>query len=99
MASDKKLLGKSDIISYISSSSDVSKKDADLCLDLFLKFIGESLKSGSSVGINRFGTFKVSERKARKGRNPKTGEELLIPASYSVNFKVSNGLKDLLNGK
>lgn len=65
--------------------------------DAVIKNICASLQGGESITIKGFGTFKVVERKAKKGVNPKTGEKINIPASKTVKFKVSKSFKELLN--
>ena len=87
-------MNKSDLIDVIVESAGVSKVIAGKTLDKLLESITHALKKGEDVALIGFGTFKVNDRKARKGRNPKTGEEIQIPASKVVSFKVGKALKD-----
>lgn len=85
---------KQELLSQLSEKhEDVSKKTvAELVGDVFSLMVS-SLKKGEKVSWPGFGSFRIKERTARKGRNPKTGEELEIPASKSIKFKISSGLK------
>ena len=71
-----------------------SKKDAQAAVDCVLASITKALENGDSVSLIGFGTFKVTERKARQGRNPQTGEEMHIPASKVPKFAAGKALKD-----
>ncbi len=73
-----------------------TKTLAESALDAVIASVRESLVSGESVTFTGFGTFKVVERAARKGRNPRTGEEITIPASKVAKFSAGKGLKDAL---
>ena len=75
----------------------MSKKDAEAALKAFTDVIAEELKKGEKIQLVGFGTFEVSERAARTGRNPQTGEEMTIPASKAPKFKAGKALKDLMN--
>lgn len=74
-----------------------SKKEACDCLDAVLNAITKSLQKGEEVRFTGFGIFKVSNRKARKGRNPRTGESIDIPARNVPGFKAGKALKDAVN--
>lgn len=74
-----------------------SKKEASDCVDAIIDTITKSLQKGEEVRFTGFGTFKVSERKARKGRNPRTGETIQISARKVPSFKAGKGLKDAVN--
>ncbi len=87
-------MNKSDLIDVIVESAGVSKVIAGKTLDKLLESITRALKEGQDVALIGFGTYKVNDRKARTGRNPKTGETLQIPASKVVVFKVGKALKD-----
>lgn len=87
-------MNKSDLVDVIVESAGISKNIAVKTLDKILESITHALKKGEDVALIGFGTFKVNERKARSGRNPKTGEALQIPASNVATFKVGKGLKD-----
>jgi len=71
-----------------------SQAQAEAALSNVFDIIGVSLRNGESITIQGFGSFKVTERKARKGRNPRTGQEITIPASKVVSFTASKALKD-----
>lgn len=81
----------------MAESADISKADAAKALDAFISTISDVLKSGEQVAIAGFGTYKVSERAARKGRNPQTGAEIDIPAAKVPSFKAGKALKDAVN--
>jgi DNA-binding protein HU-beta len=88
---------KTELIDGLSSKLPLSKADAEKAINIVLDDIVASLKSGDRVNISGFGTFSVSDRKARTGRNPKTGEAIQISASRSARFKPGKQLKDSLN--
>lgn len=90
-------MNKSDLVDVIVESAGIPKNIAGKTLDKILESITHALKKGEDVALIGFGTFKVNERKARTGRNPKTGEVLQIPASKVAAFKVGKGLKDAVN--
>ena len=75
----------------------MSKKDAEKALKAFTDVVAEELKKGEKIQLVGFGTFEVSERAAREGRNPQTGEAMQIAASKSPKFKAGKALKDALN--
>ena len=87
-------MNKSELIDAIAQKGGLTKVDAGKALDATLEAIGEALKAGDTVTLVGFGSFSVKERAARTGRNPKTGEELQIPASKVPSFKAGKGLKD-----
>lgn len=74
-----------------------TKKDAQAAVNCVFASIPKVMKNGGPVTIAGFGTFKVAKRKARKGRNPKTGEEIKIKAAKAPKFVASKALKDFLN--
>jgi Bacterial DNA-binding protein len=73
------------------------KKDAEAALKAFIDVVSEELKKGEKVQLVGFGTFEVSERAAREGRNPQTGETMEIKASKTPKFKAGKALKDMMN--
>ncbi|MFD0966557.1 HU family DNA-binding protein [Seminibacterium arietis] len=87
-------MNKTDLIEAIAESADLTKKQAKVALEATLEAITASLKSGDTVQLIGFGTFKVNERKARTGRNPQTGKEIQIPASKVPAFVAGKALKD-----
>ena len=89
-------MNKTELIKAMAAKADVTKKDAEACLSAFMDSVKETLKNGDSVQLMGFGTFGVSERAARIGRNPRTGETMEIAASKVPTFKAGHGLKDAL---
>lgn len=89
-------MNKTELIDAIAAGAELSKKDAKAALEATLEAISASLKKGDAVQLIGFGTFKVNERKARTGRNPKTGEEIKIAASKVPAFVAGKALKDLV---
>ncbi len=87
---------KSDLIDSLAAKAAVPRPRAEELVNFFLDDITEALKRGEKVNISGFGTFTVSTRKARTGRNPKTGEPIEIPPSKSAKFKAGKVLKDSL---
>jgi len=87
-------MNKSELIAAIAEKSELTKKDAEKALNAVISSIEEALKKGDKVQLVGFGTFEVKQRAARKGRNPQTKEEIVIPASKVPVFKVGKALKD-----
>jgi DNA-binding protein HU-beta len=90
-------VNKSDLIDKVTASTDINKALAVRAVEAVFDIISETLKNGEPVTLSGFGTFTVSNRAARNGRNPRTGETIAIPASRSPRFKAGKGLKDALN--
>lgn len=90
-------MNKTELIAAIADQAEVSKKDAEKVLKAFTDVVAEELKNGGKVQLVGFGTFEVSERAAREGRNPLTGEAMQIAASKSPKFKAGKALKDMMN--
>ncbi len=90
-------MNKSELISAIAEKAEMSKKDTDKILKAFEEVVTEQLASGNKVQLVGFGTFDVTERKAREGRNPKTREVMTIPAAKAPRFKAGKALKDAVN--
>ncbi len=93
------LLKKADFIKAVAQQSGTTQKTTDAVVEAALDTIREALKKGDSVVFMQFGTFKISERAARKGRNPQTGKEIQIPATKLPVFKASAAFKEQLNEK
>ncbi len=87
---------KSDLIEGLSTKAELTRPKAEELVDFLLDNITDALKRGEKVNISGFGTFTVSVRKARTGRNPKTGEPIDIPAARSAKFKAGKTLKEAL---
>lgn len=90
-------MNKTELIAAIASKTELSKKDAEKALKAFTDVVTEELKNGEKIQLVGFGTFEVSERAARTGRNPQTGAEMTIAASKAPKFKAGKALKDSLN--
>ena len=90
-------MNKADLTAKIAEKAGLSKKQAADALDAFTSSVVEAVASGDKVQLIGFGTFEVSERAARTGRNPQSGEEIKIPASKSLKFKVGKAAKDAVN--
>jgi integration host factor alpha subunit len=88
---------KADLIEGLASKLGLPKMEAEKAVNIVLDDITGALKQGERVNISGFGTFSVSTRQARTGRNPKTGESIQISASRSAKFKAGKQLKDSLN--
>lgn len=85
---------KAELIDKIASGTGLSKADSARALDATLNSIKGALKKGQKVTLVGFGTFSVSKRKSRKGRNPRTGEVITIPAAKIPKFTAGKALKD-----
>jgi DNA-binding protein HU-beta len=90
-------MNKAELVAAIAEKAEVSKKDAEASIKAFTEVIAEELKKGEKVTLVGFGTFEVSERAARTGRNPQTGAEMTIAASKAPKFKAGKALKDSIN--
>jgi DNA-binding protein HU-beta len=88
---------KADLIEGLSNKLGMNKGEAEKAVNIMLDDIINALRQGERVNISGFGTFAVSMREARTGRNPKTGESIEISASRSAKFKPGKQLKDSLN--
>ena len=88
---------KADLIDTIANAADLSKSQAGAALEALLGDITGALSKGERVAIAGFGTFQISERAARQGRNPQTGATIQIAASKNVRFKAGKQLKDSVN--
>ena len=90
-------MNKAELVSAIADKATLSKKDAEAALKAFTDVVAEELKKGEKIQLVGFGTFEVSERAARTGRNPRTKEEMTIAASKAPKFKAGKQLKDAVN--
>ena len=91
------VMNKTELVAAIASKANISKKDAEASVKAFTEVVAEELKKGEKIQLVGFGTFEVSERAARTGRNPQTGAEMKIPASKAPKFKAGKALKDSIN--
>ena len=92
-------MNKAELVAAMAEQADLSKKDAEKALKAFTDVVAEQLKKGDKIQLVGFGTFEVSERAAREGRNPQTGKAMKIAASKAPKFKAGKALKDLVNTK
>ena len=90
-------INKTELIAAVSEKAELSKKDAEKAVKALTDTVAEALKAGDKVQLVGFGTFEVSERAAREGRNPRSGETMTIAASKMPKFKAGKALKDLVN--
>lgn len=90
-------MNKAELVTAISEKTELSKKDSEKALKAFIDVVAEELKKGEKVQLVGFGTFEVSERAAREGRNPQTGATMKIAASKAPKFKAGKALKDAIN--
>ncbi|MBQ8518788.1 MAG: HU family DNA-binding protein [Agathobacter sp.] len=90
-------MNKTELVAAMAEKAQLSKKDAEAALKAFTDVVAEELKKGEKIQLVGFGTFEVSERAARTGRNPQTGAEMKIAASKAPKFKAGKALKDSIN--
>jgi DNA-binding protein HU-beta len=91
------MAGKADVINAIAEQAGISKKEAAAAFDAFVGYISDTCQRGERCAIPGLGSFLVTQRKAREGRNPRTKEPISIPASKNVRFKAGKDLRDLMN--
>ena len=92
-------MNKAELIAAVAEKTELSKKDVEKALKAFTDVVAEELRKGDKVQLVGFGTFEVSERASREGRNPQTGEAMTIAASRTPKFKAGKALKDMMNEK
>ena len=90
-------MNKNDIVSEVANGASLSKAEAARAVDAIFETIKNSLSVGGEVRIVGFGTFNVTHRRASQGRNPRTGEKIMIPASIQPKFRAGKGLKEAVN--
>ena len=90
-------MNKAELVAAMAEKTELSKKDAEAALKAFTDVVAEELKKDGKVQLVGFGTFEVSKRAAREGRNPQTGKEMKIAASKAPKFKAGKALKDMIN--
>ncbi len=95
----KEFVTKSELVSNIAKKANLKKADAEKALEAFIEVVKDSLSKGKGVRLIGFGTFAVRNRKARKSRNPRTGQTINIPPTKVPAFKPSASLKALVAGK
>jgi len=89
-------LTKADLSRHLMDKLEVSKKEADLLVNTFLKSITSSLQAGKGVELRGFGSFRLRERKPRMGRNPRSGQSIHVPSKRVVYFKLGKELRSKL---
>ena len=90
-------MNKAELVAAIAEEAGLSRKDSEKALKAFTDVVTAELKKGEKIQLVGFGTFEVSERAAREGRNPQTGKAMTIAASKSPRFKAGKALKDAMN--
>ena len=90
-------MNKTELVAAISEKTELTKKDSEKALKALIDVVAEELKKGEKVQLVGFGTFEVSERAARTGKNPQTGAEIKIAACKALKFKAGKALKDAVN--
>ena len=90
-------MNKSELIEAVASAADLTKADAGRAIDAVVATVTDTLAKGDSLSLIGFGTFSISERAARTGRNPRTGEAIQIKAAKLPKFKAGKALKDAVN--
>ena len=90
-------MNKTELVAAMADAAGLSKKDAEKALKAFTDVVAEELKKDGKVQLVGFGTFEVSKRAAREGRNPQSGKTMSIPASKAPKFKAGKALKDSIN--
>jgi DNA-binding protein HU-beta len=89
-------MNKADLIAQIAQDADITKVAAEKALNSFVLTVKESVRKSETVRLAGFGTYSIGQRAARKGRNPKTGQEINVPAKSVVKFKVSSSFSDYI---
>lgn len=95
----EKNMNRSELVAAVAEKSGLTKKDAEKAVVAAFEIVKEAVAGGKKVQISAFGTFEARERKARIGKNPRSGEEVKIPASVVPGFKAGKGFKDAVNKK
>lgn len=90
-------MNKTELVAAIAEKAELSKKDSEKALTAFVDVVTEELQKGEKVQLVGFGTFEVSKRAAREGRNPQTGATMKIEACTAPKFKAGKALKDAVN--
>lgn len=88
---------KADLVERVAVEAELTKKDAEQLVEIVLDSISHSLNEGEKIELRGFGSFRIRERNSRKGRNPKTGAAVDIPAKRVAYFKPGKELKELIN--
>ena len=92
-------MNKAELVTAMAEQTELSKKDVEKALKAFVDVVSSELANGGKIQLVGFGTFDVTERAAREGRNPQTGEPMQIAASKAPRFKAGKALKDAVNNR
>jgi integration host factor subunit beta len=90
---------KADLVEEVAKVTELTRKDSEVIVETLFESVIKALKTGDKLEVRGFGSFRVRQRNARVGRNPKTGEKVEVPAKRVPYFKPSKELKDLINQK
>lgn len=90
-------MNRTELVSAIAERSNISRKDSEKVIKAFVDVVTEQLRCGDKISMTGFGTFEAARREERKGRNPMTGDEMVIPAATVPRFKAGKALKDEVN--
>ena len=90
-------MNKTELVAAVAEQAGLSRKDAEAAVKAFTDVVADALKNGDKIQLVGFGTFEVSERAAREGRNPQTGKTMTIAACKAPKFKAGKALKDAIN--
>ena len=90
-------MNKTELVAAMAEQTGLTKKDAEAALKAFTDTVSKQLKKGDKVQLVGFGTFEVTKRAAREGRNPQTGKAMKIKASKAPKFKAGKALRDMIN--
>ena len=90
-------MNKTELVAAIAEKTQLTKKDSEMALKAFINVVSEELKKGEKIQLVGFGTFEVSDRAARTGKNPQTGNPIDIAASKAPKFKAGKALKETVN--
>ena len=94
---EQKIMTKADLVEEVAKVTELTRKDSEVIVDTLFDSVIKALKTGDKLEVRGFGSFRVRQRNARVGRNPKTGEKVEVPAKRVPYFKPSKELKDLIN--
>lgn len=87
-------MNKKELVNFVAENTEMTKKDSKVVIDAVLDGILDGLVADGKVSLTNFGSFSVTERAARKGRNPHTGDELDIPSKFAPKFRPSKNMKE-----
>jgi integration host factor subunit beta len=91
------IMTKAELVDEVAKVTELSRKDAEVIVETLFESIIKALKAGDKLEVRGFGSFRIRERRARLGRNPKTGDKVSVPEKKVPYFKPSKELKDLIN--